>query len=111
MSGYGSVSKDCSADILEKWDQVLKEWKDTGTPVTPIDSPEQNTFSFGLPGKGRPQPKKVRHLVRTVGIPEALRGEVWLRQVGTEDAEELCAKYREFLDQVCLLISLDKLCK
>ncbi|XP_063711635.1 rab GTPase-activating protein 1-like [Symsagittifera roscoffensis] len=99
MSGYGSVSKDCSADILEKWDQVLKEWKDTGTPVTPIDSPEQNTFSFGLPGKGRPQPKKVRHLVRTVGIPEALRGEVWLRQVGTEDAEELCAKYREFLDQ------------
>ena len=101
------MSKDCSEEVLEKWGELIKEWTNTEMPISPeatteaAAAPPVPTFSFGAsPVKGRPQPKAVRNLVRTVGIPEALRGEVWHRQVGTEDTEELCQKYRQFLEQV-----------
>ena len=107
ISGFGAVSKDCSEEVLTKWGELLREWTNTGMPISPVATTEAPavaavpSFSFsGSPVKGRPQPKAVRNLVRTVGIPEALRGEVWHRQVGTEDTEELCQKYRQYLEQV-----------
>ena len=60
LSGFGDVSKDCSGTELEQWNQVLSEWN--------IENPLQ-------------YPKRLPALVK-LGIPEALRGEVWQRVTG-----------------------------
>lgn len=53
LSGFGSLSKDCSGTELEQWSLLLKEWDDENPLV---------------------KPKQLPILVRR-GIPEALRGE------------------------------------
>ena len=53
LSGFGSLSKDCSGTELEQWSQLLKEWDEENLLV---------------------KPKQLPVLVRR-GIPEALRGE------------------------------------
>ncbi|KAL3277172.1 hypothetical protein HHI36_012522 [Cryptolaemus montrouzieri] len=70
LSGTGLVSKDCSEDVLESWAEVLNQWKST-----------------------RKRPKQLAALVR-MGIPEALRGEVWQRLAGIEENTEMMDNYR-----------------
>ncbi|GBP27822.1 Rab GTPase-activating protein 1 [Eumeta japonica] len=75
LSGTGEVSKDCGVDVLENWAQVLRSW--TG-----------------------PRPKALSHLVR-VGVPEALRGEVWLRLAGIDQNDKLMDTYRTLISKDC----------
>ncbi|CAH0552956.1 unnamed protein product, partial [Brassicogethes aeneus] len=70
LSGTGLVSKDCSEDVLESWADVLNKWKST-----------------------KQKPKQLAGLVR-MGIPEALRGEVWQRLAGVEENSEMLENYR-----------------
>lgn len=70
LSGTGLVSKDCSEDVLESWADVLSRWKST-----------------------KQRPKQLASLVR-LGIPEALRGEVWQRLAGTEESTHMMENYR-----------------
>ncbi|XP_017786664.1 PREDICTED: rab GTPase-activating protein 1-like [Nicrophorus vespilloides] len=70
LSGTGLVSKDCSEDVLENWADVLNKWKAT-----------------------RQRPKQLSGLVK-MGIPEALRGEVWQRLAGTEENIQMMETYR-----------------
>ncbi|XP_018572727.1 rab GTPase-activating protein 1-like isoform X2 [Anoplophora glabripennis] len=70
LSGTGLVSKDCSEDVLENWADVLNRWKST-----------------------KQKPKQLASLVR-LGIPEALRGEVWQRLAGVEENNEMMENYR-----------------
>lgn len=74
LSGTGLVSKDCSEDVLENWADVLQKWKTT-----------------------HQRPKQLNSLVK-LGIPEALRGEVWQRLAGSN--EDLLEKYRLLIIQV-----------
>lgn len=80
LSGTGLVSKDCSEDVLESWADVLSRWKST-----------------------KQRPKQLASLVR-LGIPEALRGEVWQRLAGTEESTHMMENYR-------LLITKDSNCE
>ncbi|GJQ88093.1 hypothetical protein Trydic_g13105 [Trypoxylus dichotomus] len=73
LSGTGLVSKDCSEDVLENWADVLQKWKTT-----------------------HQKPKQLSSLVK-LGIPEALRGEVWQRLAGSD--ETLLEKYRLLITQ------------
>ncbi|XP_073966112.1 GTPase activating protein and centrosome-associated isoform X3 [Choristoneura fumiferana] len=75
LSGTGEVSKDCGEDVLENWAQVLRSW--TG-----------------------PRPRALSHLVR-VGVPEALRGEVWLRLAGVDQSDKLMETYRTLISKDC----------
>lgn len=77
LSGTGLVSKDCAEDVLENWADVLQKWKTT-----------------------HQRPKQLNSLVK-LGIPEALRGEVWQRLAGSD--EVLLEKYRLLITQVQLL--------
>ncbi|XP_019866327.2 rab GTPase-activating protein 1-like isoform X3 [Aethina tumida] len=70
LSGTGLVSKDCSEDVLETWGDVLNRWKST-----------------------KLRPKQLSGLVR-LGIPEALRGEVWQRLSGVEENSDMLENYR-----------------
>ncbi|KAK0089910.1 hypothetical protein PV325_004662 [Microctonus aethiopoides] len=70
LSGTGEVSKDCSADELANWSEVLDSW---------------------LINKQRP--KLLIKLTRQ-GIPEALRGEVWQRLSNCDNSQEMMDKYR-----------------
>ncbi|CAG9815561.1 unnamed protein product [Phaedon cochleariae] len=70
LSGTGLVSKDCAEDVLENWADVLLKWKST-----------------------KQKPKQLSGLVR-LGIPEALRGEVWQRLAGVEEHTEMMENYR-----------------
>ncbi|XP_030757026.1 rab GTPase-activating protein 1-like isoform X2 [Sitophilus oryzae] len=70
LSGTGLVSKDCSEDILESWAEILTKWKQT-----------------------HQKPKQLASLVK-LGIPEALRGEVWQRLAGVEENTDMMDKYR-----------------
>ena len=73
LSGFGSLSKDCSGTELEQWSLLLKEW-DNDNPLV--------------------KPKQLPILVRR-GIPEALRGEVWQRLTGASvQMEEIIDTYR-----------------
>ncbi|RVE53242.1 hypothetical protein evm_002075 [Chilo suppressalis] len=75
LSGTGEVSKDCEEDVLVNWAQVLRSW--TG-----------------------PRPRALVHLVR-VGVPEALRGEVWLRLTGIDQNDKLMETYRTLISKDC----------
>ncbi|VEN58730.1 unnamed protein product [Callosobruchus maculatus] len=70
LSGTGLVSKDCSEDVLESWAEVLGRWKST-----------------------KQRPRQLAGLVR-LGVPEALRGEVWQRLAGVEEGAEIMESYR-----------------
>lgn len=76
LSGTGMVSKDCSEDVLDSWAEVLNRWKST-----------------------KQRPKQLTSLVR-LGIPEALRGEVWQRLAGTEENTHMMEKYRILITKV-----------
>ncbi|XP_013166979.1 PREDICTED: rab GTPase-activating protein 1-like isoform X1 [Papilio xuthus] len=75
LSGTGEVSKDCGVDVLENWAQVLRNW-------------------IG------PRPRALSQLVR-VGVPEALRGEVWLRLAGVDQNDKLMETYRTLISKEC----------
>ncbi|KAJ8680841.1 hypothetical protein QAD02_016628 [Eretmocerus hayati] len=70
LSGTGEVSKDCSADELASWKEVLDTWQ-----------------------VNEQRPKLLIKLVRQ-GIPEALRGEVWQRLSNCDSTQEMMDKYR-----------------
>lgn len=75
LSGTGQVSKDCDEDVLESWYQVLRSW--TG-----------------------PRPRALNSLVR-MGVPEALRCEVWLRLAGVDQNDKLMETYRTLISKDC----------
>ncbi|XP_046442776.1 rab GTPase-activating protein 1-like isoform X3 [Daphnia pulex] len=79
LSGSGEVSKDCSELELASWAEVLHMW---GTQ----------------PGDTRP--KQLKHLVRR-GIPEALRGEVWLRLADCSADTSVMDAYRVLITKEC----------
>lgn len=78
LSGTGSVSKDCSVDVLESWAEVLQRWKSTNF---------------------KQRPKQLASLVK-LGIPEALRGEVWQRLAGIDESTHMMENYRLLITKV-----------
>lgn len=76
LSGTGKVSKDCSADELASWAEVLDSWQ----------AIEQ-------------RPKLLIKLVKQ-GIPEALRGEVWQRLSKCDNSQEMMDKYKTLITKV-----------
>lgn len=72
LSGTGEVSKDCSQDTLDEWGPVLQEWT------------------------SEKRPKSLVVLAR-LGIPEALRGNVWQRLANVENKTEIIDMYRVLL--------------
>ena len=90
LSGFGEVSKDCSGNELEMWSQVLSEW-DRQTASSNSTLSTYSTYSLEPPLL----PKNLPNLVRSVGVPEALRGEVWQRMTGaSSQQEEIVETYR-----------------
>lgn len=75
----GEVSKDCSELELTAWAEALQQW---GTQQS--DS----------------RPKQLKSLVRR-GVPEALRGEVWLRLSGCSSDEKVMDAYRVLITKEC----------
>lgn len=76
LSGTGEVSKDCSADELASWAEVLDGWQ-----------------------VNEQRPKLLMKLVRQ-GIPEALRGEVWQRLSNCDNSQEMMDRYRMLITKV-----------
>lgn len=76
LSGTGEVSKDCSADELASWAEVLDSWQ-----------------------VNEQRPKLLVKLARQ-GIPEALRGEVWQRLSNCDNSQEMMDKYRMLITKV-----------
>ncbi|XP_031840690.1 GTPase activating protein and centrosome-associated isoform X2 [Nomia melanderi] len=73
LSGTGEVSKDCSADELANWAEVLDSW---------------------LVNEQRP---KLLIKLTKQGIPEALRGEVWQRLSNCDNSQEMMDRYRTLI--------------
>ncbi|XP_017764790.1 PREDICTED: rab GTPase-activating protein 1-like [Eufriesea mexicana] len=73
LSGTGEVSKDCSADELASWAEVLDSWQ-----------------------VNEQRPKLLIKLTKQ-GIPEALRGEVWQRLSNCDNSQEMMDRYRTLI--------------
>lgn len=52
-----------------------------------------------------PRPRALNHLVR-VGVPEALRGEVWLRLAGVDQNDKLMETYRTLISKVSISFNI-----
>lgn len=76
LSGTGEVSKDCSADELANWAEVLDSWQ-----------------------VNEQRPKLLIKLTKQ-GIPEALRGEVWQRLSNCDNSQEMMDRYRTLITKV-----------
>jgi P2-related tail formation protein len=76
LSGTGEVSKDCSADELASWAEVLDSWQ-----------------------VNEQRPKLLVKLAKQ-GIPEALRGEVWQRLSNCDNSQEMMDRYRMLITKV-----------
>lgn len=76
LSGTGEVSKDCSADELASWAEVLDSWQ-----------------------VNEQRPKLLIKLTKQ-GIPEALRGEVWQRLSNCDNSQEMMDRYRTLITKV-----------
>lgn len=76
LSGTGEVSKECSADKLASWAEVLDSWQ-----------------------VNEQRPKLLAKLVKQ-GIPEALRGEVWQRLSNCDNSQEMMDRYRMLITKV-----------
>ncbi|XP_053674762.1 rab GTPase-activating protein 1 [Anopheles nili] len=72
LSGTGEVSKNCSEELLDEWNCILKEWRQE---------------------EAEKRPKTLPYLVR-MGIPEALRGTMWQRLACVENRKEMFDSYR-----------------
>lgn len=68
-SGTGLVPKDCTPDELASWSEVLNSWQ-----------------------VNEQRPKLLSKLTK-LGIPEALRGEVWQRLSNCDNSQDLIDKY------------------
>ena len=73
-SGTGEVSRDCSEDRLNLWAPVITEWQTTGK-----------------------RPKNLTTLIKSGGIPEALRCQFWQKLSFNENRPDLTDKYRIFI--------------
>lgn len=71
QSGTGEVSKAVSQDRLDSWTPVISEWQTSGK-----------------------RPKNLATLIRSGGVPEALRPMLWQKLSYTENRPELTDKYR-----------------
>lgn len=80
LSGTGEVSKDCSADELANWAEVLDTWQ-----------------------VNEQRPKLLIKLTK-LGIPEALRAEVWQRLSNCDNSQEMMDKYRTLITKACTSI-------
>ena len=70
---------ECSERVLSDWGDVLQQWREDLTR----------------------QPSGVRSLVRSgTGVPEALRGEVWLLLAGCVDNNSIMENYRLLIAKV-----------
>ncbi|XP_055606952.1 rab GTPase-activating protein 1-like isoform X2 [Uranotaenia lowii] len=72
LSGTGEVSKECSHALLEDWNEIISEWD--------CDNLEK-------------RPKNLANLVRC-GIPDILRGRIWLKLANVENKTEMTDSYR-----------------
>lgn len=79
MLKIGEVSKDCSEVELASWAEVLQQWR---------------------PQSDGGRPKQLKALVRR-GIPEALRGEVWLRLTDCSSETSIMDNYRVLITKEC----------
>ncbi|XP_050442635.1 rab GTPase-activating protein 1-like isoform X2 [Adelges cooleyi] len=78
VSGTGDVSKECNEVELESWKDVLLKWVTCKSPPA----------------------RQLAELVKE-GIPEALRGEVWLRLAKGDLDPKLMDTYRILLTKEC----------
>lgn len=69
LSGTGEVSKDCPEECFAEWGQLLQEWS------------------------GNKRPKNLSNLCR-MGIPEAIRGNVWQKLAKVDNNVEMHERYR-----------------
>lgn len=72
LSGTGAVPKECSQEKINEWNPIIMEW----------DSDKR--------------PKSLAPLVR-LGIPETIRGNIWLRLANVYNKTEMTDMYRVLL--------------
>lgn len=84
LSGTGEVSKDCSADELANWAEVLDTWQ-----------------------VNEQRPKLLIKLTK-LGIPEALRAQVWQRLSNCDNSQEMMDKYRMLITKVYRIMNFVK---
>ncbi|XP_075228045.1 GTPase activating protein and centrosome-associated isoform X2 [Lycorma delicatula] len=78
LSGTGNVSKEVTEVELLSWKEVLDKW----------------------PSSSSSRPRQLPTLVRQ-GIPEALRGEVWLRLAGCDLDNKMMETYKLLIAKEC----------
>lgn len=83
VSGTGDVSKECNEVELESWKDVLLKWATCKSPPA----------------------RQLAVLVKE-GIPEALRGEVWLRLAKADLDPKIMDTYRILITKVISIIML-----
>lgn len=82
VSGTGDVSKECNEVELESWKDVLLKWATCKSP-----------------------PARQLAILVKEGIPEALRGEVWLRLAKADLDPKLMDTYRILITKVMQVFS------
>ncbi|CAL8143642.1 unnamed protein product [Orchesella dallaii] len=77
QSGMGEISKDCTDEQISAWSEIVTNWT-----------------------LGTARPKQLTPLVKA-GIPDTIRGEMWLRLADCQDDSVLFETYKTLLGKEC----------
>lgn len=95
-SGTGEVSKECSQDRLDSWYKIKSYILGRKKKLKIVIFRSPVLSEWATTGK---RPKNLQTLIRSSGIPEALRCQLWQKLSKTEDKMELSDKYRILITQ------------
>jgi hypothetical protein len=94
LSGSGTVNQECDSDVLKAYEQIIEKWKQNLDRCVLL-STALSVFSLFS------RPPELAALIQA-GVPDAVRGQIWILLARAYNDEELIKTYHSLLNKESL---------